>query len=320
VKAHRLVFVIAALALTARLRGDQETNGQVPRFASTIDIVSVNVAVTDQSRSCFSRYPPYWNSGWDGCPVAGLTAEAFELYEDGVRQQIGIFQSGETPIAVSLVLDTSPTNRGTTSEVLDAAVGIVRKLRRADVAQVVGSAGSRATYQPFTSDRSVLEKAIRAARGGSYGKTVDLLLRTLESAAQPFDSLGIRRHAVVYLTDGTGTGGGPRATSLNAARRSPAVVYTIAMSDETLDASSESAASLRHLAAITGGRAFFPHDVRSLPSLYTQIYDEVSQQYTIGYTSTNTRVNGDWRTIEVRINRAATGIRSRQGYFAPTDR
>ena len=108
---------------------------------------------------------------------------------------------------------------------------------------------------------------------------------------------------------------------LDVARRVPAVIYTIAMADEAgLDASSETAASLRHLATITGGRAFFPHDVRSLPSLYSQIYDEISQQYMIGYTSTNAGRDGNWRTIEVRINRPDTGIRTRQGYFAPSDR
>jgi VWFA-related protein len=316
---HHLVFAIAAFALAPRLHGDQETPGSVRRFVSAVETVSVNVAVTDQSRSCFSRFPPYWNKGWDGCPVAGLTADAFELFEDGIRQPIDIFHSGDVPVALSFVVDTNSTSRTTTSDVIDGAIGIVRKLRPGDIAEVVAFAGDREMHQPFTSDRSVLANAIRRIRRRSVPKAVDLLNRTLESSPQPSDSIGIRRHAVVYLSDITVAG--PQTAALDGARRSTAAVYTIAMfEDRTLDASGETAALLRQLAAITGGRAFFPDDIRSLASLYSQIYDEVSRQYTIGYTSTNTRRNGNWRTIAVRIRRAETSTRTRQGYFAPSDR
>jgi VWFA-related protein len=68
----------------------------------------------------------------------------------------------------------------------------------------------------------------------------------------------------------------------------------------------------------TGGRAFFPSDVKSLASVYGQIYDELSSQYTIGYTSKNPRRDGAWRRIVVRLGRPNTQARTKQGYFAPT--
>ena len=44
---------------------------------------------------------------------------------------------------------------------------------------------------------------------------------------------------------------------------------------------------LRQLAQETGGRAFFPNQVAELAGVYGQISDELSSQYTVGYTSRN---------------------------------
>jgi VWFA-related protein len=313
-------LVVSLFAITSYPADAQDTDKPMTRFASSVDIVSLNVAVTDQSAQCFRRSPPYWNSAWDGCPLNALAAGDFEIFEDGVKQRIDIFRSNKVPIAVSVVLDTTSTNRSQTSDVLDAAMALVAKLRAGDMAQVVGSDGERDIYQALTNDRARLERAIRATRRrSSAGDGTDPLQRALESPRQS-RSDEIRRHAIVYLTDGGNVSSAADIARLNLAKRSHALIYTIAMLDAPLDASGELASSLRHLAALTGGRAFFPRDGRSLSSLYSQIYDEISQQYTIGYTSTNTERNGSWRTIDVRVNRAETGTRAKQGYFAPSDR
>jgi VWFA-related protein len=72
------------------------------------------------------------------------------------------------------------------------------------------------------------------------------------------------------------------------------------------------------MASDTGGRSFFPTDAKSLAGIYGQIYDELSSQYTIGYTSKNTRRDGAWRRLVVRVNRPTVAARTKQGYFAPT--
>ena len=68
----------------------------------------------------------------------------------------------------------------------------------------------------------------------------------------------------------------------------------------------------------TGGRAYFPAEAKSLASVYGQIYDELSSQYTIGYTSKNPKRDGAWRRLVVRISRPNAQARTKQGYFAPT--
>jgi hypothetical protein len=61
----------------------------------------------------------------------------------------------------------------------------------------------------------------------------------------------------------------------------------------------------------------FPNDAKSLSGVYSQIYDELSSQYTIGYTSKNTRRDGAWRRLVVRVDRPNLSTRTKQGYFAP---
>ena len=80
----------------------------------------------------------------------------------------------------------------------------------------------------------------------------------------------------------------------------------------------EATYALRQLATDTGGRSFFPTDAKALATIYGQIYDELSSQYTLGYTSKNTRRDGAWRPIVVRVGRPNVIARTKQGYFAPT--
>ena len=66
-----------------------------------------------------------------------------------------------------------------------------------------------------------------------------------------------------------------------------------------------------------GGRSS-PISSPSSPAIYGQISDELSSQYTVGYTSRNPRRDGAWRRVVVRVNGQQVTARTKQGYFAPT--
>jgi Ca-activated chloride channel homolog len=75
---------------------------------------------------------------------------------------------------------------------------------------------------------------------------------------------------------------------------------------------------LRQLAQETGGRTFFPNQLSDLAGIYGQISDELSSQYTVGYTSHNPKRDGSWRRVVVRVGRPSLTARTKLGYFAPT--
>jgi Ca-activated chloride channel family protein len=75
---------------------------------------------------------------------------------------------------------------------------------------------------------------------------------------------------------------------------------------------------MRQLAQETGGRSFFPNRIEDLSGVYTQIADELSSQYTIGYTSKNNLRNGAWRRVVVQVARPNATPRTKKGYYGPT--
>ena len=50
---------------------------------------------------------------------------------------------------------------------------------------------------------------------------------------------------------------------------------------------------------------------------FKRICEELGQQYTLSYEPANTKKDGKWRAIEVRVARPDLTIRTRKGYNAP---
>jgi Ca-activated chloride channel family protein len=208
----------------------------------------------------------------------------------------------------------------------EAAVGFARQLRPEDLAEIVDFDSRVVILQPFTNDAVSLEHAIRRTSAGgstSMYNAIYIALKNLKKvvAGRADD---IRRQAIVLLSDGEDTSSlMPFEEVLDLAKRSETSVYAIGLRGTERGASrsrgfQEAEFVLRQLTRETGGRAFFPHDINELAGVYKQIAEELSSQYTLGYTSRNAKRDGAWRRIVVRATRPQTVARTKQGYFGPT--
>src|SRR5687767_11334368 len=305
---HRLLpIVLMAAALAAPLA----IQAQQPAFRSAIDVVSMNVTVIESSNSS-NRY------------ITDLTEKDFEIFEDGVKQELTLFNRTNLPVALSLLIDTSSSMEDRMVIAQNAAIGFVRKLRPTDLGEVIGFDSRAEVLQKFTSDGNELEQAIRKTVAGgstSMNNAVYISLKGLKKIPVQQEE-EIRRQAIVLLSDGEDTSSLVTFEDvLDLARRSETAIYAIGLMDENAGGQSkgfrEATYALRQLTNDTGGRAFFPADVKSLANVYGQIYDELSSQYTIGYSSKNPRRDGAWRRLVVRVNRPNVQARTKQGYFAP---
>jgi Ca-activated chloride channel homolog len=298
-----MLAVAAAAALTA-----QVPDRQRPSFRAAIDIVSLNVTVTDPQ----NRH------------VTDLDQGDFNIFEDGVKQEVTFFNKRRQPIALSLLLDSSASMEDKLETLQSAALGFVRKLTPADMAQVVDFDSRVEIRQTFTSNHKDLEEAImETAAGGSTSlhNAIYISLKELRKIrAQAEDE--VRRQALVVFSDGEDTSSLVSFEEvLDLAKRSETAIYTIALRAAEPSQSKgfrEAEFVLRQLAQETGGRAFFPGRVEELDTVYGQIADELSSQYTIGYTSKNQLRNGAWRRVVVQVARANAVPRTKKGYFAPT--
>ena len=71
---------------------------------------------------------------------------------------------------------------------------------------------------------------------------------------------------------------------------------------------------------MTGGQAYFPASVKELDRIYESIQKEIAARYSLGYISSDARMDGSWRKVEVKLKRKDlknVKLRTRSGYFAP---
>jgi Ca-activated chloride channel family protein len=299
-----LSFLTLAAAVGAPLALAQQ-----PSFRTAIDVVSMNVTVVDSG----GRY------------ITDLNQDDFEVFEDGAKQELTLFNRSNLPVALSLLIDTSSSMEDRIAVAQDAAIGFVRKLRPSDMGEVIGFDSRAEVLQKFTSNPVELEQAIRKTVAGgstSLNNAIYISLKGLKKIPVRQED-EIRRQAIVLLSDGEDTSSLVTFDDvLDLARRSETAIYAIGLMEDGPGGQSkgfrEATYALRQLTTDTGGRAFFPADVKSLANVYGQIYDELSSQYTIGYTSKNAKRDGAWRRIVVRVNRPNAQARTKQGYFAPT--
>ncbi|HEV7377612.1 MAG TPA: VWA domain-containing protein [Pyrinomonadaceae bacterium] len=145
------------------------------------NLVTVPVIVSDQS----DKY------------IADLKQEEFTVYEDGVKQEISFFETVTTPFHVVLLLDTSASTQEKLGQIQQAAIAFTKQLQTADRVKVLSFDDQIRDLCDFTSDRAVLQWAIRGTRPGHGTKLYDAM-RTGLNALQRIKG----RKAVVIFTDG----------------------------------------------------------------------------------------------------------------------
>jgi Ca-activated chloride channel family protein len=303
--------IVATLVVSLRPMDGQNASagGQRPPFRSSVDVIAMNVTVTDASRGY----------------VTDLDQQDFHVFEDGRPQQVAFFQKSSLPLALALLIDTSASMELNLAVAQEAAVGFVRALGPADVASVIDFDTRVQVRQDFTSDRAALESAIRhTAAGGSTAlyNAVYIALKELNKAIRDEPLAESRRRAIVILSDGEDTSSLVGFDEvLDLAARSDTAIYAIGLLGQetpTIRKSQDAQFVLRRLAQQTGGRAFFASDAKELSSVYSEIKAELSNQYFLAYESTNARRDGQFRRIAVRVERSGVVARARPGYYAPS--
>ncbi|MCA1623100.1 MAG: VWA domain-containing protein [Acidobacteria bacterium] len=137
----------------------------------------------------------------DGRFISGLLKKDFQIFENGVEQQIDSFASVEQPFTVILLLDVSPSTQYQINEIQDAAIAFVDQLRRDDKVMVIAFDQKVQILSPATNNRAVLRNAILRAdfgEGTSLYDTVDYVIRQQLRQIEG-------RKAVVLFTDGVDT-------------------------------------------------------------------------------------------------------------------
>jgi len=256
-----------------------------------------------------------------GDVVPNLRREDFEVLENGRLQEVTSFAEGtggSTPLHLGLMLDRSPSMERDLDAASSAAVKLVDRLPEAhDVTLVEFDTTVRiGRFEPANYDR--LFERIRVAATVGHGTALYDALGTYADAARERQGL----HILVLYSDGGDSNSMLTLGRLMDVLRSGSVlVYAVGyLENQRTEGRFVQQSILNRIAHETGGEAFFPTSVRSLDRIYSAIAAEIRSRYTIGYVSSNSQHDKQFRKVEVRLVRRdlkGATVRTRSGYLAP---
>ena len=260
------------------------------RLTVDVDLVVLHATVRDRN----------------GRFVSDLGEQDFEIYEDGVRQSIRLFQYEDTPVTVGLVVDHSGSMRPKLLQVIAAARKFAQSSNPEDQMFVVNfnetvSLGLRDGL-PFTHSVAELKGAISKAPADGMTALYDAVVTAIEQL-----QAGSREKKVLLVISDGGDNASAHslADALMMAQQSSAIIYTIGLFDNSDP--DRNPKVLKRLAHETGGEAFFPGELSAVVALCERIARDIRNQYTIGYFSSNVTLKQVYRAIRVDARAAGHG-------------
>jgi Ca-activated chloride channel family protein len=274
--------------------------GQV--FRSAVDMASFGVTVTDRK----------------GELATDLGRDDFDIIEDGVRQAITLFVRGdqaESPVDLhlGLLFDTSGSMEEHIGFSRSAAIKFLNAVPDAKDITLVAVDTEVQVARYGQNDFARLVERIRRKKPDGMTALYDAVGVYLDGAQ---DEEG--RRVLVLYTDGGDTSSTLNYTEIqDLLRASDITLYAIGfLANLSQSSQLDQRMRLRALAEITGGEAYFPGVLKDLDATYTRVVNEIRAQYTVGYLSANTRTDGSWRKVEIKVKRPGLKVRTRRGYFA----
>ena len=266
----------------------------------TANLVLLPVSVTD-ARGTF---------------VPGLNPQDFFVYEDGQLQKLTVFEEGDTPVTVGLVVDHSRSMGPKLPDVVLAVSSFAHSSNPQDEMFVVDFNDDVSIElmrgKAFSNDAKELEEALKAVSARGRTALYDAVSEGLHHLR--YGHLG--KKALVIISDGGDNASHLKYSEVLAqARQSQSLIYSIALVGSNVE--EENPGLLRRLCKDTGGIAYFPREGEPVTNLSTEIAHDLREQYTLGYVPQNIKGTGVFRKIEVRVTAPGHGrlhVRTRQGY------
>jgi Ca-activated chloride channel homolog len=282
---------------TGRLPGSE---GAQAKIEVSANLVLVPVNVTDRR----------------GIFVAGLKQQDFHVYEDRQLQELTVFEEGDTPVTVGLVVDHSRSMGPKLREVAAAVSLFAHSSNPRDEMFVVDFNDDVLIElmkgKAFSSDPKELEEALTAVT--ARGRTA--LYDAVSEGLNHIKYGHLEKKALILISDGGDNASHLKYSQVLAqARQSQTMIYAIGLVGA--DDKEENPGLLRRLCKDTGGIAYFPREDQTVAIVSKEIARDLREQYTLGYAPQNMQSADAFRKIEVKVSGHSHGslhVRTRQGY------
>jgi VWFA-related protein len=286
--------------------GDQGPNNtDIPRIKVGTNEVNVVFTVTDKH----------------GKRITDLKQADFRFVDDNKpAAEIRSFHAETNlPLQVGLLIDASNSVRDRFKFEQESAIEFLNQtVRRGyDQAMVIGFDATPELTTDFTDDTEKLGQGVRSLRPGGGTAMYDALYWACREKLLKQPQAGPTRRAIILLSDGEDNlSHVSREEAIEMAQRAEAIVYTISTNVSGTKGAGDKV--LERIADATGGRPFFPFQIRDVANAFAEIQNELRSQYAVSYKPADLKSDGHFRTIEiVALDRKNFRVRARRGYYAP---
>jgi Ca-activated chloride channel homolog len=251
--------------------------------------------------------------------IKDLPKDDFKIVDDRQPAELRSFSSEtDLPLQVGLLVDASNSVRDRFKFEQDAAIEFLNAIIRPkyDSAFIIGFDSTPEVTQDFTDNTEKLSTGVRALRAGGGTAMFDALYFACRDKLLKNEQIGPVRRAIILLSDGEDNSSHvTREEAIEMAERAEVIVYTISTNISGMKGAGDKV--LEHIADATGGRAFFPFQMREVSDAFVSIQEELRSQYAVAYKPANLVSDGRFRTIEIFAQDRRLKVRTRKGYYAP---
>jgi Ca-activated chloride channel family protein len=287
----------------AQNQAKPESDESVTTIVSAVNEVRVVFTVTD-------RHGHY---------IKDLKQNEFKVIDDRKPAEMRSFRSEtDLPLQVGLLVDASNSVRDRFKFEQEAAIEFLNAIIRPryDKAFVVGFDATPEVTQDFTDNTEHLSSGVRMLRAGGGTAMYDALYFACRDKLLKQEQAGPVRRAIILLSDGDDNlSHVTREEAIEMATRAEVIVYTISTNISGMKDKGDKV--LERIAEATGGRAFFPFQMRDVSDAFLSIQEELRSQYAVAYKPANFAADGRYRTIEIVAQERGLKVRTRKGYYAP---
>jgi Ca-activated chloride channel family protein len=305
-----VVRVIAGIGCVVLMAIASAPSNQEPAphadFNVDVNLVELNVSVSDRG----------------GRIVGDLPQSAFQVFEDGVAQQIRLFRREDAPVAVGLVVDNSGSMQRKLEDVVAAAGQFARSSNPQDQMFVIHFnehvSPSLPAGQPFVSDPELLQAAMATIHARGQTALYDAIAASIGHVRES----SLQKKVLIVLSDGGDNASTRRLDNvIGILQESNVIVYTVGLFDEYDH--DRNPGVLRRLAKISGGESFFPKQISDATATLQAVSRDIRNQYTIGYVPSNQKADGSYREVHVKLTGPHSDrwvARTRTGYVAGAEK
>jgi Ca-activated chloride channel family protein len=280
-----------------------DSDESVTTLKATVNEVRVVFTVTDRH----GRY------------IKDLKSDDFKIIDDQKLVELRSFRSEtDLPLQVGLLVDASYSVRDRFKFEQDAAIEFLNSIIRPhyDEAFVVGFDATPEVTQDFTDSTENLSAGVRMLRAGGGTAMYDALYFACRDKLLKQPQTGPVRRAIILLSDGEDNlSHVTREEAIEMAQRADVIVYTISTNISGMKGNGDKV--LERIAEATGGRSFFPFQMREMSDAFLSIQEELRSQYAIGYKPEDFVADGRFRSIEILAQEKGLRVRTKKGYYAP---